>query len=80
MYGQKLMAGTDKCEPCKPKKAPVFNLGDVVQSTDGDVFKIAIIWIRYGEVVYSSQPHYDAKIEHLKFHSGHSLKKYTGKK
>jgi hypothetical protein len=79
MYGQKLMA-KDSREPCKPKKAPVFSIGDVVESLNGDVFKIAIIWSRYGEIHYSPQPNHDSKVDHLRLHTGHELKKYKGKK
>lgn len=69
-----------KCEPCKPKKAPVFNIGDVVEHLHtGDVFKVNVIVKQYNDVMYAhSLPSNDHN--HNGFHSGHSLKKYTGKK
>lgn len=67
----------------KPKKAPAFKLGDVVQDGSGRVYQIDLIAGRYGEVVYGSSGvnyHADLRIEQINWNSGHNLKKFTGKK
>lgn len=69
------------CEPCKPKKAPVFNLGDVVEHIHTcDVFKINVIVKQYNDVLYAHRLPSKEDFNHDVLQSGHSLKKYTGKK
>ena len=79
MYGSKLAA----CEPCKPSRpAPIFKLLDVVESDNGEVFRINTITIRHGDVYYACIPQngYNLRVEEINYKNGYSLKKFTGNK
>jgi hypothetical protein len=73
-----------QCEPCKPKPAPVFKLGDIVEHIHTkDVFKINAIAYKYGDLYYAhALPDHTANFHFSEcFTSGHGLRIYkAGKK
>lgn len=75
MYKDAIAVGS--CKPCAPKKAPVFNIGDYVMDRSGNLLKIDTVSERHGERLYAntSMVHYDIKLDHVRWYSGHDLKK-----
>lgn len=79
MFGE--LAKTDNCKPCRPKKAPVFKMSDVVENIhSGEVFRVKMILQNEHEVLYGQRFPYETRNIYEYMTSGHSLRKYTGKK
>jgi hypothetical protein len=73
---------TEACKPCKPKKAPVFNTGDIVQHIwTKEVFSIGVVSHTHNQRMYA---HKLSSTQHGwccdVLYSGNDLIKFTGKK
>jgi hypothetical protein len=81
MYRQNLAMSKDACEPCKPKKVPVFKMNDVVENIySGEVFRVKVILQSENEILYGQRFPYETRNIHEFMAHGQNLKKFTGKK
>lgn len=77
MYRDKVLG--ENCRPQKPKPAPVFKMGDVVENVHTrKVFRVGVIVSQYDQIYYGSSPGRETiELHRGEVFTGHELKKFT---